>query len=146
MPLSAISLAVASSSSWPCSMHLTPASIGLADRARRVGVDGDIGAPVLRRLDRGPQLGHGVLGDVERIVGRGDAAAGHQLDLAGAEHQLLARALAHRAGSSAIAAAPTLAVGESSGRARQFVRQPEIAVAAGLRNERARRPDARAGY
>ena len=51
------------------------------DRRRRVGVHGDIGAPVLGGFDRGAQLGLGEGRDVERAVRRRHAAARGQLDL-----------------------------------------------------------------
>jgi hypothetical protein len=51
-------------------------------------MDGHISAPVLSRLDRA-NLGLGELRGFDRIVRRGDASAGHQLDLAGAMPQLL---------------------------------------------------------
>ncbi len=70
-----------------------------ADGARRVGVHGDISAPVLRRLDRGAELGLGILADVDRIVVRRHAAPGGKLELACAKHQLLAGALQHAIGA-----------------------------------------------
>ncbi len=88
------------------------------DGARRIGVDSDIGAPVLRRLDRGAELGLGVLGDVDRIVVRGRPAAGRELELARAEHQLLAGAhedaicaVGDRPAADRIAAAERSAIG-----------------------------------
>ena len=106
----------------------------------------DVGAPVLRRLHRGAQLGDGVLRDVERVVARGDPAARHQLDLRGAERELLARPQADRVRAVGDGGgADPLAEGEVAGAGRQLVRQPEVAVAAGLRDEGARGPDPRAG-
>jgi hypothetical protein len=64
--------------------------------AGRVGVDRHVGAPVFGRLHGGAQLGDGVLCDIQRVVAGGHAAAGHQLDLRGAERQLLANPLAAR--------------------------------------------------
>jgi hypothetical protein len=65
-------------------------SDGLLHRPRRVRVHHHIGAPVLRGVDRGAQLGFGVLRDIERVIRRSHPAAGHHLHLAGAQHQLLA--------------------------------------------------------
>ena len=62
------------------------------DRGGRVGVHGDVGAPVLGGFDGGAQLGLGEGGHVERAVGRRHAAAGRQLDLRRAQHELLAHA------------------------------------------------------
>ena len=81
MPFSAISLAVGSSIRWPCSMHFTPAAIARWIDVGRVGVHGDVGAPVLGGFDGGAQLGLGEGGRVERAVGRRHAAARRQLDL-----------------------------------------------------------------
>ena len=52
----------------------------------------DIGAPIRCRLDGGAHLVFGILQALERIIERGDTAPGHDLDLAGALHQLLAGA------------------------------------------------------
>ena len=38
--------------------------------SRMLGVDGHVGAPVLGRLDRSPQLRLRVLGQLDRVVGR----------------------------------------------------------------------------
>ena len=112
--------------------------------ARRIGVHGDIGAPVLRRVDRGAELGFGILADVDRIVVRGHAAAGGELELARAEHQLLAGALEHaidavgdRAAADRLDPAQRRVRGSGN-----FIGKAEVAMAAGLRDHRARRPDA----
>ena len=62
------------------------------DRGGRVGVHGDVGAPVLGGFDGGAQLGLGEGGHVERAVRRRHAAARRQLDLRRAQHELLAHA------------------------------------------------------
>ena len=78
---------------------------------------------------------------------RGDAAAGRQLDLAGAQHQLFAYplenlvgAVGDHAGMQGIGAreGQTAGIGNLAGR-------PVIGMAAGLGNDGARRPDARSG-
>jgi hypothetical protein len=58
-----------------------PGPDGLSDGPRCVGMSHHVGSPVLSGLDRGPQLGLGVLGDVDVVVPGGDAATGHELDL-----------------------------------------------------------------
>ena len=116
MPCSAISWAVASSIRWPCSMHFTPAAIARWIAAGRVGVHRDIGAPVLGGLDGGAQLRLGEGRDVERAVRRGDAAAGRQLDLRGAQHELLADAQPHLVGAVGDHAAADLPPCASAGR------------------------------
>ena len=73
-------------------MHFTPAAIAPLDRGRRVGMHGDVGAPVLGRFDGRPQLGLREGGHVERAVRRRHAAAGRQLDLRRPQHELLADA------------------------------------------------------
>jgi hypothetical protein len=45
-----------------------PGPDGPADRPGGIGVHHDVGAPVFGRLDRGPQLGLGVLGDIDGVV------------------------------------------------------------------------------
>ena len=92
MPFSAISLAV-------CFVHQVAVLDALhaggdrpLDRRGRVGVHGDVGAPVLGRFDGGAQLGLGEGGHVERAVRRRHAAARRQLDLRRAQHELLAHA------------------------------------------------------
>jgi hypothetical protein len=115
------------------------------DPRRRVDMGADIGPPVGRRLDRGAHLVERVLRGVERVVERGDAAAGHDLDLAGAPHQLLARAPQHlgppvgqRGHARGLAVARRVAR-----HPRQLAQQPEVAVARGLREHGARGEDAR---
>ena len=145
MPRSAISLAVASSIRWPCSMHFTPAAIGALDRGRRVGVHGDVGSPVFGGFDGGAQLGLGEGGHVERAVGGGDAAARGQLDLRRALHELLAHAHAHlvRAVGDHAGAELLHARRRAAEDARQLERLAEVAVTAGDGDDGAGREDAR---
>ena len=117
----------------------------LLDRPRGIGVDGDVGAPVLRRFDRRADLGLGILRDVERIEIRRHASACHQLDVARSAHQLFTHAAQDFVGAVGNARHPQ-AFGKMqliSRRPRQVVDLAEIAVTRGLRNGRARRPDAR---
>jgi hypothetical protein len=96
------------------------------------------GVYVLRRLDRCAKLGHGVLRHVERIVARPDAATRHQLDLRRAHRELLAHPLAHGFGIVGDrGGADALAEMEVARRRREFRGQPEVAVAAALRDHRA---------
>ena len=69
MPFSAISLAVASSISMPCSIHLHAGRDGPLDRSRRKGMHGDVSAPILGRFNRGAQFGLGEGGHVDRTEG-----------------------------------------------------------------------------
>ena len=62
------------------------------DRFGRVGMRQHIAAEVLRLVGCGRDLGFRILQAVERIVGRGDAARAHDLDLVGALAHLLAHA------------------------------------------------------
>ncbi len=62
------------------------------DRNRRVGVHGDVGAPVFGRFDSGAQLGLGEGGRIEWAIGRRHAPARRQLDLRSALHELLTHA------------------------------------------------------
>ena len=66
----------------------------LSDRTRRIRVYSDISAPIVSRLIRSANLRLGVLGRFNRIIGRSDAAACHQLDLARTVPQLLSRSQA----------------------------------------------------
>lgn len=61
----------------------------LPDGARRIGVHRDIRALIVGRFDGGADLWFGELRRLDRIVRRGNTAAGHELDLAGALPQLL---------------------------------------------------------
>ncbi len=104
------------------------------DCTRRVGVNRNVGAPVFRGIDRGPELRFSVLRHVDRVVRRGDASTAHQLDLACAQHELFAHPAHHRVGPvSNHRGARRLR--ETEGRAasgRHFVSAAEIAVAGGL--------------
>jgi hypothetical protein len=115
---------------------------------RGVRVHADIGAPVLGRLHRGPQLVLGEGRDVERTVRRGHAPAGRQLDLRSPEQELLARAdphLVRRIGHHG--AAHDLHPRQRTAQLpRQRGRAAEIAVAASDGDDRPRRIDARPGY
>ena len=64
---------------------------GAGDRLRRIGVGADVAAEGLRLLDGRGDLGRAELQAVERIVGGGDAARHHDLDVVGALAHLLAR-------------------------------------------------------
>ena len=74
-------------------MVRTPALRRARDRLRRIGVRTDIAAKGVRLLHGGLHLADRELQAVERIVGRGDAAGHHDLDLVAT----LAHFLAHRA-------------------------------------------------
>ena len=123
-----------------------PGADGLLDRPRRVGVHQDVGAPVLRRLHTRAQFGLGVLGGVDRVVRRRHPAPGHDLDLAGPAHQLLAHTaqhLGHPVGYHR--GTDDLRVGEVPADAtRQLGNHPEVTVAGGLGNEGTRGINARA--
>ena len=112
-------------------MHLTPAAIARRTAGDRVGMDRDIGPPVGGRLDRGAQFGFGELQGFDRVVLRTDAAARHELDLAGAISQLLAGAQANFVGTVGYRR-HALALGVAEGAARlprQLEEEAEIAVA-----------------
>ena len=113
----------------------------------RIGMDRDIGAPVRRRGHRRAHFILGVLGDVERVeVGR-DSAAGHDLDLACALHQLFAHPAEHlryAIGNRGV----TIAFGGVQRRrigARKIGHKPEVAVPGGLRDGGAAGPYSRPG-
>ena len=55
----------------------------------------DIGAPIGGSQHCGLKLFEQEFGDVDRIIVRRNAAASHQLDLAGALHELLSRGFQH---------------------------------------------------
>src|SRR5690606_23440505 len=92
-----------------------------------------------------PEFGFRVLADVDRIVVRRHAAARGQLDLARAQHELLAHALADFVRTvSDHATVDRLAAAEGSvARSLHLVRHAEIAMPAGLRDHRPGWPDAR---
>ncbi|BDT86720.1 hypothetical protein FMUAM8_24840 [Nocardia cyriacigeorgica] len=62
-----------------------------AHRLGRVGMHCHVGVPIAGRVDGGAQLVECELGDVDRVVGRGGAAACGQLQLARAHPQVLPR-------------------------------------------------------
>ncbi len=117
----------------------------LPDCTRRVGVHRDIRAPILGGLNSGTNLRFGVLRRLDRIVGRGNAAAGHELDLAGALPQLLPGSQSDFVGAVGNGR-DTLDLGvaqRASERAGNFKGEPEISMPGGLRDKSARRIDAR---
>ena len=105
----------------------------------------DIRAPVLGRFHRGPQFGFGEGGRIKRSERRRDAAAGGQLDLRRALHELLAHAQAHlvRAVGDHGSAKLLDAAEHSADGARQIGEVAEVAVTGGHRDDRAGRIDAR---
>ncbi len=115
------------------------------DRLWRVGMHGDVRAPVRRSLDGSAQLFVGERHGVERAVWRRHAAAGAELDLRGAEHQLLAHPQADFIGAVGDReSADQFPTGQRRAwRARHFERQPEVAVSGRDRDHRAGWPDAR---
>src|SRR4051794_26052936 len=108
----------------------------LSDRTRRIRMHGHIGAPILCRLDRGTYFHLGVLGRFDWIVGRADAAAPHQLDLARALPQLLPRSQANLIGAVGDGCYPLdLGVAQwSSERARNLEKKAKISMTRGLGN------------
>src|SRR5690349_10550002 len=64
---------------------------GLPDRGWRICVYGHVGAPIAGSLNRGADLGFGILRRFDRIVRGRDTTAGHQLDLTRTLSELLAR-------------------------------------------------------
>lgn len=119
---------------------------GASNRSRRKGMRGDIGAPVFSRFDCGSQFGLGEGRHIDRTEGRRHAAAGGQLHLGGALHELFARAQAHfvRAVRNHASANLFHTGQHTSDRARQVGKLTKIAVAAGDCNDRAGRIDTRA--
>ena len=114
------------------------------DGCGRVGMHGNIGPPVVRRLDRRAKLWLREGGDIKRTVRRRHAAAAGQLDLRCAQHQLLARTNAHfiwTIGNDACTKLlhPRQRIADL---ARQIERLAEIAVATGNRDDSAARIDA----
>ncbi len=112
---------------------------------RGIGVHGHIGAPVVGGLDRGLHLVQRVLRHIQRVVGRGGAAAGHDLDLgrAGAQvftgrGQYLVPAIGDEAHAHQFASR-----NRTTEPAGTIARHPEVTVAGGLRDHRAAWVDAR---
>jgi hypothetical protein len=117
------------------------------DRDRGIGVGGDVSAPILGRLDGGPQLGFSERGHIERAEGRRNAAARRELDLRCPLHELLARAHANLIGAVRDHAGPDFfhSAQHAADRSRQIGKVPEVTVAAGDRYHRTGRVDTRAG-
>ena len=120
---------------------------GALDRSRRVGVHGDVGAPILGRFYGGAQFGLREGGRVEGTVGRRHATARRELDLRRTLQKLLAhphadfiRTVGDHGGSGLL-----LARQGGADDARQLVRVAEIAVTAGDGDNSAGWIDARAG-
>jgi hypothetical protein len=67
----------------------------LSDRGRRIDVDGDVSAPILRCFYCRPKLFQLILHNIEWIVIGGNPSSGHQFDLTGTECRLLAHGTAH---------------------------------------------------
>jgi hypothetical protein len=108
-----------------------PVVDGAANRFRCIGMGQDIGMPRPRLLDDGAHLVIAVLQVPDRVVGRGDPARRHDLDLGRALAQLVARraaAFVHAVGDSREARA-ILTAGAADDRASS---RPQIAMAAGL--------------
>ena len=128
-------------------MHFDSRRDRSLDRNRRIGVGGDVSAPVLGSLDGGPQLGFGEGGYIEGAEWRRNAAARRQLDLRGPLHQLLARAHANLIRTVRDHAAANFfhAAEHAADRSRQIGKLPEVAMATGDRDYGTGRVDARAG-
>src|SRR6202040_1685384 len=106
----------------------------LSDRTRHIRVYGDIGAPIVGGLNRGTNLRFGVLGRFNRIIGRSDAAACHQLDLARTVPQLLSRSQADFIGavSDGSDAFEFGVAQRSAQRPRNLKEKPKVSMAGGL--------------
>ena len=120
-----------------------PGRDGAGDRAAGVGVCGDVAVRRLGLLDHRLDLGERVLGGVDPVRGRGDAAARHDLDVVRALAQLVPRGGAYRGdpvGDAADARARRVVlVGDPTARAR-------VAVATGLGERLAAEEHLRAGH
>lgn len=118
----------------------------LAHRTRGVGVYRDASATVLRGFHRRTQFREGVLRNIQWVVPRCHAAAGHQLDLRCAQCQLFASTLANRVGAVGDRGCTRpLAEAERAGRCRQYVRESKVAMVTGLRNQSPYGPHPRSG-
>src|SRR5215471_16062776 len=118
------------------------------DRLGRVGMHGDIGSPIARGFDGGPQFLQGEGARVERAVRRRYPSASRQLDLTGPHHELLTyadtdfvRTVCDHGGADLLAATQW-----SSNDARHFPWLAEIAVTAGDRDDGTGRENARTDY
>ena len=118
-----------------------------ADRPGRVGVHGDVGAPVLRRLDRSAKFGNRVLCHIQGVVTRSDASARHEFELRRAERQLLPCTFPDRrriVGNGR--RAHPLAEMEAVETGWQFGGQSKVAMAAALGDHRPARPNPWPGH
>lgn len=117
------------------------------DRGRRVGVNGDVGAPVLGGFNGGTQLRLGERDRVEWTVRRRDPSTRRQFDLRCAEHELLPHAQANLIWTVRDHAAPDHFHARSrvAEAARELESLAEVAMAAGYGDDSAGRIDARAG-
>ena len=109
------------------------------DRARGIGVHGDVSLPVGCDLDGRAQLGLGVCHHVERRSRRRHAAAAGELDLGGALQELFASPETHLVGAVGDAGrARLLNRARSAARVARNVGQgTEVAVAAARGDHRA---------
>src|SRR5215831_11948230 len=114
----------------------------------RVGMHGHVSSPVLRSFNRGPKFLRGKGGYVQWTVGRSHTAARHQLNLAGAKHELFAHAhtdfiwaVCNHADADLLRASQRAANGS-----RQFEPVTKIAVTACRRNHGTGRENARTCY
>jgi hypothetical protein len=119
---------------------------GRSDRSRREGVRDDVRAPIPGRFNRGAQFGPGEGGHIDRTEGRRHPTARRQLDLGGAQHELLAHphadlvgAVRHHGAADLLHAGKHAADGP-----RQVGQLAEIPVPAGDGDHGAGRIDARA--
>ena len=104
---------------------------GALDGLGGIGVDQDVGVGAPGLVDGGGELVVRILKLIDGIGGRGHPAAGHDLDLVGAEADLVAHRLAHlgdTVGDSAQAADQV----DAGARRSEIGRRPGIAVSAGL--------------
>ena len=115
-----------------------------ADRARRVGMRHHIGAGIARLFDRRADLVLAVAEEMNRVVGRGDAARGHDLDLRGALLDFLANGLADRI-DAVDDARDRADLGRAGAGLDDVVALAHVAMAAGLRQRASGRKDARPG-
>ena len=102
-----------------------------AHRLGRIGMRGDIGAPVIRRLNGCQDLVKGVLRHIQRIIGRRRATSGQEFDLRCPGAQVLS----HR-GQDLVAAIGNERHAQkftdqrlAAEPARPFGQRPEVAVA-----------------
>lgn len=120
---------------------------GALDSDRRIGVGGNVCAPIVGGLDGGTQLGLGEGRDVEWTERRGHAAARGELHLGGTLHQLLAGAHAHLVGTvgNHAGADPLHAAEHAADGSRQIRELAEVAMTTGDGDDGAGWIDARTG-